>query len=112
VYLLLFFIKLQPLKTWSTSNYTPFALDREPGSVYPAKVFGVCDLGIAVKGLGFRVWGAGLGFRCMVWPGTSWVQRAPGSALRSCEDRVLDGPASGDKAPRVRISSTVFGVRA
>jgi len=34
-----------------------------------------------------------------------------------CEDRVLDGPASGEKgrgkrAPRVGISSTVFGVRA
>ena len=27
------------------------------------------------------------------------------------EERVLDGPASGGKAPRVGISSTVFGVR-
>ena len=29
-----------------------------------------------------------------------------------CEDRVLDGPASGGRAPRVGIGSTVFGVRA
>ena len=28
-----FFIKLQPLKKWSTTNYAPFALDREPGSL-------------------------------------------------------------------------------
>jgi len=31
--LLLFFINLQPLKKWSTTNYAPFALDREPGSL-------------------------------------------------------------------------------
>jgi hypothetical protein len=28
-----------------------------------------------------------------------------------CEDRVRDGPASGEKGSRVGISSTVFGVK-
>ena len=30
---------------------------------------------------------------------------------RRCGDRVLDGPASGERASRVKISSTVYGVR-
>ena len=31
--LFFFFIDLQPLKKRSTTNYAPFALDREPGSL-------------------------------------------------------------------------------
>ena len=29
-----FFLNLQPLKKWSTTNYAQFALDREPGSLH------------------------------------------------------------------------------
>ena len=65
-------------------------------------------MGVGVRSTGRARVGSGAGFRSCFRP-CLFSRFLPQS---TCEDRVLDGPASEERAPRVGISSTLFGVRA